>query len=230
MKCLIIIPAYNEAENIERVVDGLIEKYPQYDYVVINDGSKDDTAKICRKRGYNLVDLKVNTGLAGAFQTGMKYANYKGYDYAIQYDGDGQHNPDYIEHMIRAMEEEQLDVVIGSRFVTKKKPVNPRMIGNRIIEACILLTTGKKINDPTSGMRLFNKRMINKLAHSMNYGPEPDTIAYLINCGAKVSEIQVEMNERIAGESYLNFTRTITYMTTICSSILLLQWFRKREL
>lgn len=192
MKCLIIIPAYNEAENIERVVDGLIEKYPQYDYVVINDGSKDDTAKICRKRGYNLVDLKVNTGLAGAFQTGMKYANYKGYDYAIQYDGDGQHNPDYIEHMIRAMEEEQLDVVIGSRFVTKKKPVNPRMIGNRIIEACILLTTGKKINDPTSGMRLFNKRMINKLAHSMNYGPEPDTIAYLINCGAKVSEIQVK--------------------------------------
>lgn len=230
MKCLIIIPAYNEAENIERVVEGLHKDYPQYDYVVVNDGSKDDTAKICRKKGYNLVDLKVNTGLAGAFQTGMKYAYYKGYDCAIQYDGDGQHNPVYIADMIQKMEQEQLDIVIGSRFVTKKKPLSARMIGNTLIEGCILLTTGKKIKDPTSGMRLFNRRMIEKLAKSMNYGPEPDTIAYLINCGAKVSEIQVEMNERIAGESYLNFSRTIKYMTTICSSILLLQWFRKREL
>lgn len=104
------------------------------------------------------------------------------------------------------------------------------MIGNTLIETCIFLTTGKRIKDPTSGMRLFNRRMIEKLAGSMNYGPEPDTIAYLINCGAKVSEIQVTMNERIAGESYLNFTRTIRYMTTICSSILILQWFRKKEL
>lgn len=230
MKCLIIIPAYNEADNIERVVEGLIHDYPQYDYVVINDGSKDDTAGICRRKGYNLVDLKLNTGLAGAFQTGMKYAHYRGYDCAIQYDGDGQHNPCYIADMIKEMEEKELDIVIGSRFVNKKKPFSLRMMGNTLIEFCILLTTGKKIKDPTSGMRLFNKRMIKKLAHSMNYGPEPDTIAYLINCGAKVSEIQVEMNERIAGTSYLNFTRTISYMTTICSSILLLQWFRKREL
>lgn len=230
MKCLIIIPAYNEGENIERVVDGLIENYPQYDYVVINDGSKDNTAEICRKRGFNLVDLKMNTGLAGAFQTGMKYAHYRGYDCAIQYDGDGQHNPAYIADMIDKMEKEELDIVIGSRFVTEKKPFTPRMLGNRLIEACIFITTGKIIKDPTSGMRLFNKRMIKKLANSMNYGPEPDTIAYLINCKAKVAEIQVQMNERIAGESYLNFTRTIKYMTTICSSILLLQWFRKREL
>lgn len=230
MKTLIIIPAYNEAENIKRVVDHLITNYPQHDYVVINDGSRDDTAKICRQNGYNLVDLKVNTGLAGAFQTGMKYAHYNGYDCAIQYDGDGQHNPGYIAQMVSAMEKEDLDIVIGSRFVTEKKPLSMRMIGNTLIETCIFLTTGKRIKDPTSGMRLFNRRMIEKLAGSMNYGPEPDTIAYLINCGAKVSEIQVTMNERIAGESYLNFTRTIRYMTTICSSILILQWFRKKEL
>lgn len=230
MKCLIIIPAYNEAENIERVVDDLCRDYPQYDYVVVNDGSKDDTAKLCRRRGYNLVDLKVNTGLAGAFQTGMKYAYYKGYDCAIQYDGDGQHNPTYIADMIKEMEENQLDIVIGSRFVTERKPFNARMVGNTLIEGCILLTTGRKIKDPTSGMRLFNRRMIKKLAGSMNYGPEPDTIAYLMNCGAKVKEIQVKMNERIAGESYFNLSKTIRYMTTICSSILLLQWFRKREL
>lgn len=230
MKCLIIIPAYNEEMNIERVVEQLIHDYPQYDYVVVNDGSRDSTAQICREKGYNLVDLKVNTGLAGAFQTGMKYAYMKGYDCAIQYDGDGQHNPDNIADMIAMMEEKNLDIVIGSRFVSQKKPISPRMIGNTLIEGCILLTTGKLIHDPTSGMRLFNKRMIRKLARNMNYGPEPDTIAYLINCGAKVAEYQVEMNERIAGESYLNFTRTIKYMTTICCSILILQWFRKKEL
>lgn len=230
MKCLIIIPAYNEEMNIERVVDKLITEYSQYDYVVVNDGSNDRTAQICREKGYNLVDLKVNTGLAGAFQTGMKYAYMKGYDCALQYDGDGQHNPDNIADMIAMMEKDELDIVIGSRFVTEKKPISPRMIGNTLIEGCILLTTGKLIHDPTSGMRLFNKRMIQKLARNMNYGPEPDTIAYLINCGAKVSEYQVEMNERIAGESYLNFTRTIKYMTTICCSILILQWFRKKEL
>lgn len=230
MKCLIIIPAYNEALNIEQVVDRLIADYPQYDYVVVNDGSKDETAAICRARGYNLVDLKVNTGLAGAFQTGMKYAYALGYDCAIQFDGDGQHNPDYIADMIEKMQKEKLDIVIGSRFVTEKKPLSARMIGNTLIEGCIFLTTGKRIKDPTSGMRLFNRRMIKKLAYSMNYGPEPDTIAYLINCGAKVAEYQVAMNERTAGESYLNFTRTIRYMTTICCSILILQWFRKREL
>ena len=230
MKCLIIIPAYNEALNIEQVVDRLIADYPQYDYVVVNDGSKDETAAICRARGYNLVDLKVNTGLAGAFQTGMKYAYALGYDCAIQFDGDGQHNPDYIADMIEKMQKENLDIVIGSRFVTEKKPLSARMIGNTLIEGCIFLTTGKRIKDPTSGMRLFNRRMIKKLAYSMNYGPEPDTIAYLINCGAKVAEHQVAMNERTAGESYLNFTRTIRYMTTICCSILILQWFRKREL
>ena len=230
MKCLIIIPAYNEAENIEQVVDRLTKEYPQYDYVVVNDGSKDETAAICRKRGYNLVDLKVNTGLAGAFQTGMKYAYALGYDCAIQFDGDGQHNPDYIAAMIAKMEQENLDIVIGSRFVTEKKPISARMIGNTLIEGCILLTTGKRVKDPTSGMRLFNRRMIKKLAYSMNYGPEPDTIAYLINCGAKVAECQVAMNERTAGESYLNFARTIRYMTTVCCSILILQWFRKKEL
>lgn len=229
-KTLIIIPAYNEEENIKRVVGELVKNYSQYDYVVVNDGSKDKTAQICRENNYNLVDLPVNLGLAGAFQTGMKYAYYNGYDCAIQYDGDGQHNPEYIEGMVKKMKEEDLDVVIGSRYVVEKKPVSARMIGNSLIEFCIRLTTGKKINDPTSGMRLFNKRMIKKLANTMNYGPEPDTIAYLIKCGAKVDEYQVYMNDRIAGESYLNLANSIKYMFHMCSSILIVQWFRKRGL
>ena len=96
MKCLVIIPAYNEEENIVRVVENLKNNYPMYDYVVINDGSSDDTARLCRRKGYELVDLPVNLGLAGAFQTGLKYAWRKGYDYAIQFDADGQHRAEYI--------------------------------------------------------------------------------------------------------------------------------------
>ena len=105
MRCLVIIPAYNEEENIVRVVENLQTNYPMYDYVVINDGSSDDTARICRKRGYELVDLPVNLGLAGAFQTGLKYAYRKGYDYAIQFDADGQHRAEYIGPMLEKIKE-----------------------------------------------------------------------------------------------------------------------------
>ena len=114
MKILIIIPAYNEAGCIETVVDNLIRNYPQYDYVVINDGSTDDTRKICARRGYNFMDLPVNTGLSGAVKSGMRYANYYGYDYVLQLDGDGQHDPAYIADMIDEMEQTGCDIVIGS--------------------------------------------------------------------------------------------------------------------
>lgn len=230
MKTLIIIPAYNEQDNIERVVNNLIENYQQYDYVVVNDGSKDRTAEICRKNKYNYIDLPVNLGLAGGFQAGMKYAERMGYDAAIQFDGDGQHDPVYIEDMIRSMVAEKADIIIGSRFVNRKKPKSLRMFGNNMIQGCIFLTTGKKITDPTSGMRLFNRRMIKKLASTMNYGPEPDTVAYLIRCGAQVSEVQVEMHERIAGESYLNIVRSMQYMLHMVLSILIIQWFRVKGL
>ena len=126
-RVLVIIPAYNEEENIVRVVDNLINNYGQLDYVVINDGSRDNTAKLCREHGYNLVDLPVNLGLAGAFQAGMKYALVNDYDYAIQFDGDGQHNPQFIEGMEQMAEKENLDIVIGSRFASEKKPFTARM-------------------------------------------------------------------------------------------------------
>lgn len=230
MKTLIIIPAYNEQENIEKVVNNLIQNYPEYDYVVVNDGSKDKTAEICRRNGYNYIDLPVNLGLAGGFQAGMKYAQRNGYDAAIQFDGDGQHDPEYIAQMVETMKQEDVDIVIGSRFVEKKRPKSLRMFGNILIEGCIKVTTGKKIKDPTSGMRLFNRRMIQKLANTMNYGPEPDTVAYLIRCGAKVREVQVDMHEREAGESYLNLVRSMEYMLHMTLSILIIQWFRVKGL
>ncbi len=227
MKILVIIPAYNEEENIEHVVNNMIEKYPQYDYVVINDGSKDSTSDICHKNNYNIVDLPINLGLTGAFQTGLKYADLKGYDYAVQIDADGQHNPDYIADMLKKAEE-GYDIVIGSRFVTEKKPWSPRMAGSRLIEMAIRITTGKKVSDPTSGMRIYNKKMIHEFAQNINYGPEPDTISFLLKQGVSVESVQVTMEERMAGKSYLSFGRSISYMMRMMIAILLINNFRKR--
>ncbi len=229
MNLLIIIPAYNEAESIERVVDNLIEHYPQYDYVVINDGSTDDTRKVCARRKYNLLDLPINTGLSGAIKSGMRYANYYGYDYVVQIDGDGQHDPRYIQDMISEMEQTGVDIVIGSRFKTQRKPLNFRMIGSQILTSAIWMTTrGTYIGDVTSGMRLFNKRMIKRFGYDIHYSPEPDTLAYLLNCGVKIREVQVTMQERAAGISYLDFKSSIWYMMKMLFSIFLFQWFRKR--
>lgn len=228
MKCLVIIPAYNEQDNIVRVIENLKNNYPQYDYVIINDGSADSTPEICKKRGYELIDLPVNLGLAGAFQTGLKYAYEKGYDYAIQFDADGQHRPEYIEPMLKKMQE-GYDIVIGSRFVTRKKPKSLRMLGSNLISFAMRLTTGHKIKDPTSGMRMFNKKMIEEFALNMNYGPEPDTVSYLLKQGATIAEVQVSMDERIAGTSYLTLGRSMMYMMRMLISILLIQNFRKRQ-
>ncbi len=226
-KILVIIPAYNEEESIERVVED-IKKCPQVNYVVVNDGSKDNTALICKLNNYNLIDLPVNLGLAGAVQAGMKYAYYNNYDYAIQFDGDGQHNPEFIVPMMNYAETNKLNLVIGSRFANAKKNKSMRMLGNTIIQAAIKITTSHRITDPTSGMRLYDKKLINILANQINYGPEPDTVAFLIRSGAKVGEYQVYMNDRMAGESYLNFSNSIKYMIHILSSIMIVQWFRKK--
>lgn len=227
-KLLIVIPAYNEAENIVRVVEDLIDHYPQYDYVVVNDGSRDRTAALCRAHGFKLIDLPVNLGLAGAFQTGLRYAAENGYDCALQFDGDGQHQPRFIAPMLKLLEG-GADIVIGSRFITVKKPKSLRMLGSYLISWAIRLTTGRAICDPTSGMRMYSRRMLEEFAQNLNYGPEPDTISYLIKNGAVVRELQVEMSPRAGGESYFNFARSVEYMLKMGLSILLIQWFRKRD-
>lgn len=224
---LIVVPAFNEEENIERVVGRLREEYPQYDYVVVNDGSGDHTAELCRKNGFNLLDLPVNLGLAGGFQAGLKYAARYGYRYAVQFDGDGQHRPEFIAAMKEKMDE-GYDIVIGSRFVGQKKPRTMRMLGSNLIETAIRLTTGVDIKDPTSGMRMFSQRMIEEFAAGLNYGPEPDTVSYLVKQGAKIAEVPVIMDERLLGASYLTPFNASRYMVKMLLSILLIQNFRKR--
>lgn len=227
MKVLLVIPAYNEEESLERTIDSL-KCLPEYiDYIVVNDGSKDATADICRKNNYPFLDLPVNLGLAGAFQAGMKYAYRQKYDCAIQFDADGQHLPQYVAPLAEAVVEN--DIAIGSRFVDKKKPFSMRMAGSFLLEKTIKITTGKTIKDPTSGMRAFDARMIKQLALGLNFGPEPDTVSYLIKrANAKVVEVPVEMQERVAGESYLSLNNSIKYMLRMMISIVFVQFFRKK--
>ena len=226
MRVLIIIPAYNEEGSLQATIGSIEELCLQVDYLIVNDGSSDGTVDVCRSNGYPYLDLSTNLGLSGAFQAGMKYAYRHNYDCAIQFDADGQHLPEYIPSLMEAIEEH--DIVIGSRFVDKPKPLSMRMFGSNLISAAIRLATGKSIKDPTSGMRAFNKRMIKYLALGLNYGPEPDTVSFLIKrAHAKVIEVPVKMAERTAGESYLNPWTSSIYMLHMTISILFIQLIRK---
>lgn len=228
MNLLVIIPAYNEEESILNTVAELRRICPEYDYLIVNDGSTDKTASICRENGLHLLDLPVNLGLSGAVQAGMKYAYRHGYDAAVQFDADGQHRAEYIAPMLEKLQEGN-DIVIGSRFVTQKKPHSMRMLGSALISFAIRLTTGTWLGDPTSGMRMYNRRIISLFATRINIEPEPDTIAYLIRSGARVAEIQVQMQPRMAGESYLNPVRSAAYMVQMGVSIMLFGLFRRKS-
>lgn len=225
-KLLVIIPAYNEAASIRRTVSQLVHCCPDIDYIVVDDGSSDETAAICETEGYPLLRLPVNLGLSGAFQAGVRYANGCGYGYVMQFDADGQHLAEYIPDLLSAAKD-GADVVIGSRYLEKGGAFSLRRFGGALISAAIRLTTGKMINDPTSGMRLYSGRLIADYFRLPNFDPEPDMIAYLIHRGYRVEEVSVRMEERVAGQSYLRFGRVAQYMLRMLLSILLIQWFRK---
>jgi len=229
MKILAIIPCYNEGENIKNTIENLKEKTPNVDFIVVNDGSKDNTHKVCLENNYPIIDLPFNLGLSNAVQTGMRYAYNNGYEMALQFDGDGQHDPVYIPEMIKKMQETSADIIIGSRHLQKGARAGMRGLGQVLIKFAIKITTGKKLSDPTSGMRLYNRRMIEKFAHQMNFGPEPDTLVYLMNNGVNVVETSVTMQERKAGKSYLTSLNAINYMLRMLISIIIVQWFRIKE-
>lgn len=226
-KVLVIIPAYNESENIEKTVEDIKKNAKDVDYVVINDGSKDNTMEILKKKKYNYVDLVQNLGLFGAVQTGLKYAYLNNYDVAIQFDGDGQHNAKYIKKLVDEID--NYNIVIGSRFATKRRPLTLRMLGSRLISVAIKLVTFKTIKDPTSGMRAYDRSCIEDYANDINNPPEPDTLVYMMLRKKKIKEVQVEMNDREFGESSFNFSHTFKYMSRMFISIFLIQPFRKRK-
>ena len=223
MKCLIIIPAYNEAENIEGVVDKLTKEYPQYDYVVVNDGSKDGTRDVCQRRGYQYLNLSINLGIGGAVQTGYKYARDKGYDVAVQIDGDGQHDIAYLEQMLPALENGEADIVIGSRFIDKEgfQSSAARRMGIKILSFLIYICTGRRIKDVTSGFRAVNKKFIDIYAryYPTDY-PEPEAIVAAVMHKGIIKEHPVIMREREQGQSSINLVKSIYYMIKVSLAIL----------
>ena len=229
MNVLIIIPSYNEENNLKAVIPTLQKVCPQFDYVIVNDGSTDGTEALCRRFHYPCINLPVNLGIAGAVRTGMQYASQKGYDMALQFDADGQHLPEYISDMVDCMEREHCDVVIGSRYVGEKMPLRMRTVGAKMISAAIWMTTGRYLSDPTSGMRLYDKRIIEQFIRDENNRPEPDTLSYLFHLGADIREVKVEMADRLEGKSYLTPINAFKYMIQMLMSICIFQWFRDRK-
>ncbi len=222
-KVILVIPAYNEADNLPKVVaDIKNQKFPM-DYIIVSDGSTDDTVELCKREHYNFISLPANLGLAGCFQTGMKYAFRQGYSYAVQFDGDGQHRAEDIENLYKKMREGDYDIVQGSRFLERAKGTSMREIGSRLISIAIKFTTGRIITDPTCGLRMYSWRVIDDFANKMNFGPEPDTISYLIKNGARVTETQVTIEDRLSGESYLRPLNAMVYMARMLISILVIQ-------
>lgn len=228
MKPLIVIPAYNEALNIEKTIKDLTEN-TDYDYIIINDCSKDETKKICEENHYHMISLPINYGLTSAIQLGMKYAYQHGYDIVIQFDGDGQHQAKYLKNLVKEIEDGNCNIAIGSRFVTEKKPKSMRMLGNTLINLAIKITTGKTIKDTTSGMRAFDKKAIWEFNRNASLTPEPDTLVYMLKKGLKIKEIQVEIKDREFGESYLNPLKSAEYMINMFFSIIFIRAITRKN-
>lgn len=224
MKKLIIIPAYNESSNIENTIFAIKEYAPEFDYVIINDCSTDDTKEICERNNFNIVNLPINLGIGGAVQTGYRYGYQNGYDLAVQVDGDGQHDPRFLQKMADYLTDNQLDMVIGSRFIEKEgfQSSGTRRLGIKYFTILIKLLTGAKITDPTSGLRMVNREIMEVFAYDYpkDY-PEPESVVAILCKNKKVKEIPVIMKERQGGVSSISPKKSIYYMIKVTLAILI---------
>ena len=228
IKPLIIVPAYNEALNIEKTIKNIKEN-TKFDYVIINDCSTDNTKEVCERNNFNIISLPINYGLTSAIQLVMKYAKENNYNIAIQFDGDGQHDAKFLNDIVSCIEKDNVDIAIGSRYVDVKRPFSIRMIGSRLLSFFIKIITLKNVNDPTSGMRAYNERAIDMFNSNASLTPEPDTLVYMLKKGLSIKEIQVEMKEREFGESYLSSFKSIKYMLNMILSILFIRSTTRKD-
>lgn len=232
MNILIIIPAYNEESNIERTIHDLQSSGLQIDCLVINDCSTDCTREILKKNSFLFLDLPINLGIGGGVQTGYRYALEYGYDIAIQFDGDGQHDARYLKDLIAPIENGQADMVIGSRFIKKEgfQSSAMRRLGITFLSNLIKALCGVKVYDVTSGMRAANRKMIAMFAqdYAQDY-PEPEAILASGLSGARVLEVPVQMRERQGGVSSINPVRSVYYMIKVSLALVLSRISHKRR-
>jgi len=223
MKSIVIVPAYNEEHNLPGLLMSLKRDCPECDVVVVNDCSDDNTREICRKYGVNVIDLPVNLGIGGAVQAGYKYALYKGYDCAVQVDGDGQHDPKCIKMLLSELKK-GADICIGSRFISGEGFQSSRMrrLGIRFFSILIRILTGHRITDPTSGFRALNRRAIKLFSadYPRDY-PEPESLVNAAKHGLTIREIPVIMHPRARGRSSINSVRSVYYMIKVTLAIII---------
>jgi glycosyltransferase involved in cell wall biosynthesis len=236
MKILIIIPAYNEEANILKTVNSIFEynrnNKTNYEVLVINDGSKDNTENILIENNINHIKLIQNLGIGGAVQTGYKYAYENGYGIAVQFDGDGQHDVNYIKDIINPIVENKANMVIGSRFIKREednfKSTWLRRVGINIISFVIKLKTSRKIYDTTSGFRAVDKNVMKEFVNYYPYEyPEPISTVNTLVSNYKVKEVYVKMKAREGGKSSISSFKNVYYMINVIMSILFMKGRRK---
>lgn len=229
-KKLIIIPAYNEAKSIGTVIDNIRHHASHVDILVVNDGSLDDTARIAEEKDVFVLNLPYNLGIGGAVQTGYKFACEMDYDIAVQVDGDGQHPAGEISKLIKTVQDDEADIVIGSRYIENndKHLFTIRRLGKWLLSNTITVLTGLRITDSSSGFRAVNRKVMELFAqrYPRDY-PEPETVAFLVREKFRVKEIPVTMNQRDSGESSISFSRGIYYIIKVVLAITI-KMFEKR--
>lgn len=221
-KALVLIPAYNEEENITSVINDLRVNAPDFDFVVINDCSKDATLNICKEEGYPHINMPINSGIGTVVQTGYKYALKMGYKIAVQFDGDGQHDASYLKRLIEPIERGEADFVIGSRFIDKEgfQTSLLRRTGINVFRTLIYLLTRKRVTDATSGFRAAGRKAIEFLSeHYATDYPEPESVVSLIRNDFRLKEVPVVMRERLGGKSSINLSRSIYYMFKVVLAV-----------
>lgn len=231
MRTLIIIPAYNEAGNISRVIHELQSVCPSFDLLVINDNSSDTTLAEAQATGANVISLPYNLGIGGAVQTGFQYAYNHGYAFAVQVDGDGQHDPRHIQDILRPLSTGEYNLCIGSRFLDTKGFQSSflRRLGIRFFSLLISNLSGQHTSDPTSGFRGGDQKVIALFASGYPVDfPEPESIVIAKRAGCRIGEIPVIMRNRLGGHSSIRFLKSGYYMLKVTIAIILCVLSRKR--
>lgn len=217
-RIVVIIPAYNEEASVGRVIAEINECQPDIDIVVVNDASTDNTESTVREAGQTVLSLPYNLGIGGAVQTGLRYAFERGFDIAVQVDGDGQHIPAEIGKLIGPVLDDQADVVIGSRFLGAAdfRSSVARKIGIRVISFINSFLVGSKVTDNTSGFRAYNRKAIAFLSkHYPQDYPEPVAVVELFRNRFRVVEVPARMRERSGGSSSIGVLNSIYYMIKV---------------
>jgi glycosyltransferase involved in cell wall biosynthesis len=223
MRRVAVVPAFNEEQNVGRVVGEIRAFDSDLDVVVVDDGSYDRTAAVAREAGARVVRLPFNLGIGGAVQTGFRYAAEQGYDVAVRVDGDGQHDPAQLDRILAPVLAGEADIAVGSRFAGPSdgyRSSRSRRVGIRILAWVVSRIVGRRVTDTTSGFQALNRRAIELFAHDYPHDyPEVEAAVMVSRHRLRSVEVPVTMRERAAGRSSITALRSIYYMVKVLLAI-----------